>query len=268
MALSYVWVDHTPPETIFLHGIQKSVTPNLFAALRQLRDPNVISLFWMDVLCIDQDNVQERNHQVQLMSLIYSKAARVLMWLGEDIDKGRDAVELLAHHEREDQTFLHCMKRDPRMDKLAVDVTDFVFSQKRLPALKTLLQRSYWSRVWIIQEVILANDPIICCGSYAASCVHILNMFKAWEYIPSDGGSFYDYDLQGPIRQLADTYFHRHEVDDGALTLFDSLLLTRDRFAERSHDYIFGILGIIDLEGTSINPDYISSLFSLYRVAF
>ena len=60
------------------------MTTNLLTALRHLRDSNDISLLWVDALCIDQVNVREENIQIQLMSLLYSKAASVLIWLGDN----------------------------------------------------------------------------------------------------------------------------------------------------------------------------------------
>ncbi|KAH8748689.1 heterokaryon incompatibility protein-domain-containing protein, partial [Hyaloscypha sp. PMI_1271] len=93
IALSYVCGERDSSTTVSLHGIRKEVYPNLLTALRYLRGPNDISLLWIDALCIDQANVEEKNIQIQLMSLLYSKAASVLIFPGDNEAEGKHALE-------------------------------------------------------------------------------------------------------------------------------------------------------------------------------
>jgi hypothetical protein len=72
-ALSYVWGDTTQSRTITCNGQAIQVTINLADALFRLRDEQATELVWIDALCIDQDNVLERNQQVKLMKDIYTK---------------------------------------------------------------------------------------------------------------------------------------------------------------------------------------------------
>ncbi|KAF3013695.1 hypothetical protein E8E14_002094 [Neopestalotiopsis sp. 37M] len=93
-ALSYTWGEHLPPQKIFLSDEEiadpctaprtSMVTPNLYDALRDLRRSDRPLVLWVDALCIDQNNMNEKNHQVDLMTDIYSKASRVLVWLGNE----------------------------------------------------------------------------------------------------------------------------------------------------------------------------------------
>jgi hypothetical protein len=53
-------------------------------------------LLWVDAICIDQSNIEERNHQVKLMDLIYKNAKIVFMWLGEEADGSDLAMEILS----------------------------------------------------------------------------------------------------------------------------------------------------------------------------
>ncbi|KAK3339775.1 heterokaryon incompatibility protein-domain-containing protein [Lasiosphaeria hispida] len=83
-ALSYTWgsvADSNP--TIFVNGHERAVTANLCAALWHLRDPSGERTLWIDALCINQQNNQEKGQQVQSMAKIYAKASRVIVWLGE-----------------------------------------------------------------------------------------------------------------------------------------------------------------------------------------
>jgi len=82
-SLSYAWGDRTDPRQIFLNGVSFNVTRNLEASLRRLRHPTKSQLFWIDMLCINQECVEERTHQVNLMELIYSRAREVFLWLGD-----------------------------------------------------------------------------------------------------------------------------------------------------------------------------------------
>ncbi len=81
--LSYTWGDRSNPCQILLNGVSYNVTRNLEAALRRLRHPTNCLLFWIDMLCIDQECLEERSHQVNLMQQIYSGTREVFLWLGD-----------------------------------------------------------------------------------------------------------------------------------------------------------------------------------------
>lgn len=82
-ALSYAWGDAQDGErTIFVDGRPFVVRLNLWLFLKQLRKHRSVRVVWADALCIDQTNIQERNHQVKLMGDIYRHAERTLIWLG------------------------------------------------------------------------------------------------------------------------------------------------------------------------------------------
>jgi hypothetical protein len=96
-SLSYVWGDPAPhSKAIYLNGQPFSVTASLYNALRNLRmitdDHNQSRAFWIDAICIDQNNDGERSEQVQKMASIYQAANRVVIWLGD-------------YHEPEDDNF-------------------------------------------------------------------------------------------------------------------------------------------------------------------
>lgn len=90
-ALSYAWGDHVFHERIQVcetadtEPIQLLVplTRNLCEALRHLRS-NVPRVFWIDALCINQSDLEEKRQQVAQMGRIYREAKGVIVWLGED----------------------------------------------------------------------------------------------------------------------------------------------------------------------------------------
>jgi hypothetical protein len=81
-ALSYTWGDASSRRLISLNGNKFSVTANLHTALRHLRYTADQRVLWIDELCINQDNIPERNQQVTKMQEIYQRAAKVVVWLG------------------------------------------------------------------------------------------------------------------------------------------------------------------------------------------
>ncbi|PVH97245.1 HET-domain-containing protein, partial [Periconia macrospinosa] len=81
-ALSYTWGTPDNAVGIELNGYRLEAGPNLFAAMTRFRNPTKTRTLWIDALCINQSSIEERTQQVRLMTLIYSKAAKVLVWLG------------------------------------------------------------------------------------------------------------------------------------------------------------------------------------------
>jgi hypothetical protein len=81
-ALSYVWGDTKSSARILLNGVEFDVTENLGAALIHLRSATSERTLWVDAICINQDNILERNEQVRQMGSIYEQATGVIVWLG------------------------------------------------------------------------------------------------------------------------------------------------------------------------------------------
>jgi hypothetical protein len=69
------------------------VTVNLHEALSHLRDRSIERIIWVDAVCINQNDGEEKGQQIQLMAKIYGQASRVLVWLGEAADNSDQALE-------------------------------------------------------------------------------------------------------------------------------------------------------------------------------
>jgi hypothetical protein len=78
-ALSYTWGSTEKAATITVNGGMMRTTLNLYAALQHLRFETEDRILWVDAICIDQDNKEERRHQVQYMSNIYKEAEQVVI---------------------------------------------------------------------------------------------------------------------------------------------------------------------------------------------
>ncbi|KAK6596135.1 ankyrin repeat-containing protein [Botrytis cinerea] len=148
-ALSYVWGDPDITLPISVNKKQFQVTVNLHAALLRLRDHSFERIMWIDAICIDQNNNEERKQQVQLMARIYSTAHRVIVWLGEEtveIEGALEHIQLIVDEE-------HTEIPESWMEKLKQD------------RILKLLQNPWFQRIWVLQEAAAARHIIIMCGS-------------------------------------------------------------------------------------------------------
>lgn len=84
-ALSYVWGDRLRNSPIHCGSATHFVTTNGDSALRYLRKPKERVALWVDAICINQDDMMERNHQVKLMGRVYGLASSVVIWLGQGV---------------------------------------------------------------------------------------------------------------------------------------------------------------------------------------
>jgi len=176
-ALSYVWGNHEPPGIIYIHGGRETVTPNLMSALRHLRHPEKVLLLWVDAVCINQALVEEKNHQVAMMGEIYSCADKCFMWLGEEADGSGLAIDLikrlstwLAQHPISTASnFERHIQNDRAFDPAWQEAPNDPTNRPHFIALEKLLRREYWSRVRIVQEILLSQDAIMRCSFHHGS---------------------------------------------------------------------------------------------------
>ncbi|KAK4545619.1 hypothetical protein LTR36_002572 [Oleoguttula mirabilis] len=174
-ALSYTWGDDTlsPTRCIDCDGEVVPVTVNLYEALLAMRYSHKPRTLWVDALCIDQSNNEERNLQVSLMARIYRKAIGVLIWLGNDgaAEDGRRSLEhLVGLYD------LVCKEANAqRRGGSPVLEMHSVVSSSSAPqahasvdfALDLFLRRPWFTRRWVLQEVYQAREANVHCGEYS-----------------------------------------------------------------------------------------------------
>jgi hypothetical protein len=132
IALSYTWGPVNPQQTILINGQGLSIRQNLYDFLHRYRnDISNVHYLWIDQICISQAHEGERNHQVRLMSQIYSHSLSTIIWLGED------SREIAQRYE---------MNRD-------------------LHDVCALFRNRYFTRLWVIQEIFLSSHKRLLCGN-------------------------------------------------------------------------------------------------------
>ena len=157
-ALSYVWGDKDCTKTIMIDGKSFPVRPNLWAFLdRFQRYHGTTGCIWIDAICVNQDDIPERNNQVLLMSKIYTQAAAVYSWLDLGIEPQMhawpDIVQLVELGLTKFRARL-MVKEDVRTAVSAAYQT-----------LVRLISNAYWKRAWIVQEVVLGQQVFLWYGS-------------------------------------------------------------------------------------------------------
>jgi hypothetical protein len=153
-ALSYTWGSAGDTGSIRVWSgsgefEEIEIQANLESALRQLRRKHRTRTLWIDAVCIDQNNLEEKNHQVPKMATIYNDAKRVCVWLGEGGESTEKALSFVGR----------ILDLDS-FDRLVTDQK----SVKDWHALWELMNSPWFSRRWVIQEIALARQATVHCG--------------------------------------------------------------------------------------------------------
>lgn len=157
-AVSWMWQTSQNTADIWVNGHMLPIRAHLKRIINDLRDSHQARFLWIDAICINQQSILERNHQVQLMDAIYSKANCVVVCLTEETAHDRVALRAAAQQ-------AHRIFGPTRRS------TETILESKFSPAQIShgyflLFQNRYWRRRWIIQEVIHARSVTLCCEGY------------------------------------------------------------------------------------------------------
>jgi hypothetical protein len=254
-ALSYTWGNPSQKAKICCNedGCAIEITQNCEAALRRLREKDKDRLLWIDAICIDQSNIGERNQQVRLMSAIYQQAQRVLAYLGEasdDSDLGMDFV-------LEDAVSIH------RTGRPSVGLSPDISSSPLQKAIDRILERPYFERIWILQEIVFAKEVLIVLGDRSvdwrafSAAVYYVNKNKQLHLGPRYRGK--------PPRAVfyrdESTKWSNHQKSntDKPDSLLSFLKDTRHCKSSDARDKIYALLGMT-LEKNDFFPDYSVSI--------
>ncbi|CAI6266865.1 unnamed protein product [Periconia digitata] len=164
-ALSYVWGENPSlPSSIVYDGQNVPVTRNLWEVMLRFRAERLVGLLWVDAICINQQDNDEKSMQVNMMRDIYKQAAKVIFWLGEQEEYDEDAVKLIKvfneNNKRPvDRAFPSGM-HSKELSDLGLPYDDPGWS-----GWASLLCRPWFGRVWIVQEFLNASYAVFKTGS-------------------------------------------------------------------------------------------------------
>ena len=258
-ALSYCWGDENDTTPIEVNGSKLDITRSLRSALLHLRNPNHSRFIWADAVCINEQDMTERAYQVSIMGDIYRSAIRTLIWLGPADDESGRAFSMCAR-------LAAYAESSESKGKEAVKTKDDFDSNDS--SLEHLVERPWWTRVWVVQEVILAREAIIVCGLDAMrwetlhSAVEKGLEMEIWEKLILGL-------IEGREFENLQTFKMMKQVDEyGAMAdrFFHLLLQLRKRDATNPRDKIFSCLGLLDDKENELafRADYDSPVEHVY----
>ncbi len=242
-ALSYEWGEKRHGRDITVDSIYVRIHRNLYEALKQIRSEQKDDLcLWIDALCINQEDLEEKSQQVGMMGKIFRNAEGVIAWLGVASDDSEKAMDLMADHNNMRQVLMGSHIDDPMPQ-----------------AIVKLCHRSYWRRVWIIQELYLARNHVVRCGTKAIPRAEFEDSLAVT----------HDTDLPWTWKEMenspADQHRRARERRDYAiqgakfnkLRRWMTMCIDSDFQASNERDYIYALVGISDdCKDGQIVPNY------------
>ncbi|KAI1405985.1 heterokaryon incompatibility protein-domain-containing protein [Hypoxylon fuscum] len=238
--VSYVWGDRSNTSLIEVDGNNVAITNNLEAALRRIRLSETRTL-WVDQICINQEDDEEKANQIPLMRQLYSNTKQCLIWFGElrsDIQLSDAKAALDVIH------FLNDNDEDSPVD---ISVSYSSISEQTLPnTMKAfgsiaLQENSWWHRIWTLQEAILPSKACVLWGPLSIS----------WEVVLRAGQNW----VSQPAPQMLWPYI---DVVNGLFSQTNGLLFSKRRHEQPLHtayrwgfrratnplDKVYGVLGL------------------------
>lgn len=305
-ALSYVWGKPNLSASILLNDVNFYVTPSLASILSTLRLHNKTRVLWVDALCINQSDVQERSQQVALMRKIYSCCRQDIAWLGELPDNDsepepacdnpyrfrsqrptvREGMEFMYNLTQKNPETLKSLRdkfnslfsgedsTPPRQDGLE-HVPDFLLSYNDEEKLSALFRDpSFWWRLWIVQELSMAPHVVLMCEGAELNWDALSTLFKDEPYFDA----FHTTDHHGGYSYFSSIFLKVKLVEDQRQlsssdpptrvesSLMDVLGRFRNLQSTDPRDKIYGLLGLVT-QDHGIIVDYSKPLCDLYKEA-
>jgi hypothetical protein len=281
-ALSYVWGDVRNRMQIILNGHPFQVTENLHSALLRLGSDEKFSgsYFWIDAICINQSDVDEKSKQVPRMTEVYSSTKLVVAWLGHNSPVDKDMIRHLFFKAA---LFGQQVEREGIRSRNDVSAwnqhhpefwEDF---ETLIAALAWVQRRAWFSRMWVLQEAILCDRSCrLYAGIHEVMIGDLYTLTVALYDAKKNQTSIMSHLLDhAPLITMMSARQQFLEVRSAisaagpraagmvAELLMDLLAATTQAKYTLDHDRIYGLCGLL---GSAAGGDIISSLTPDYRL--
>lgn len=261
-ALSYTWGSPAQRATILVNEQPFLVNSNLYAALFQLRHAQETRNLWIDAICMNQGDEAEKSLHIPMMHLVYTSASVVLVWLGrasEDSDEAMAQLGQFSELENLDE-FVAALSESAKANGRAR-------SYNIWRPLTSLFSRPWWSRIWVLQEIVWASRTVGLCGSAQQPWEKFVTMGAFLPYIMELRGSLHQAPRVMPDTVLQEaaraTYVEQvnkyaHSRRHSLFTRLDITLerVSRLRLATDPRDKVYGILNLLPLSEWPCTPSY------------
>jgi hypothetical protein len=253
VALSYCWRTAQATEAITLNVNTFMVRPNVMDDLRLIAveaQTSWTSWTFVDAICMYQDDVREKGHQVRQMGDVYRKAAEVVAWLGvpppgasfaweanvqTDFDRVEAALaSLRADLGLPDWDFSRHRQETDRLLS-ALDLAEAVYL-----TIAEMFRAAHWLRLWVAQETMLAAKLTVRCAHIRVDWVVLLEIWLFHEVRVRRGDTLEYAALERSFPSLGMEQFLKGDL--GGYFRGPMVLLQR----RASHGLIFGLLGMTD----------------------
>ena len=255
-ALSYVWGSSEKVASVILDGRSLPVTRSLYRLLtraRVLRD----AYMWVDAICINQGDISERNAQVRLMGDVYSNASKVAAYVGEAPKEGVHVVEALLRKIHAHHVAINA-GHSPTKTNSNWKITRVLSGQdpsygttEEWKAFAQFMSQPYFSRCWVLQEVILGRDVELWFGDIAFA----YEILFEWRYLVENIEIWFQYNKKLCQEIFRSPEFHDHirivgytrwasEEDGYEVPFLEVLSASRDLAATDTRDKIYALLGL------------------------
>jgi hypothetical protein len=256
-ALSYAWGVRSQPSKVRVDSKDCAVTPNLKNALLRLRprDGKDDMIIWADALCINQNDIPERNLQTGKMRKIYQNADNVAVWLGPKHHGSDLALQLARDLNRCRKEEIPSIIRDP-------------LNAEAFDALVVLFRRQYWWRIWVVQEVSCAKDCTAYCGPDSISWSELENVCDVLKEHEDQLQDIY-YSRLSYIRTLThggpkSLLVSRYSPKGSAPPLHELLLSHKSKKATDPKDKVYALVGISSCRESFGEIDYSQSMREVF----
>lgn len=171
-AVSYAWAERTGVAPIIINDQHRHQPASAVRVPQRLApvEGSEPRRLWIDAICINQSDVAERNQQVAMMGDVYRDSSQTLVWVGDEDANTAAAFEqidvILKDKEKELGTAYPTQEQIESFKPYASSYSDRKTWLGDIAAFRALLDRSWFGRMWVLQEILLSRAVICCCGQY------------------------------------------------------------------------------------------------------
>lgn len=269
-AISYNWGDSSRIQRILVDECWLKVTQNAYDALYNRSFYARTRHVWIDSVCIDQNDLTEKSKQVRLMTNIYERASRVIVFLGDRPD-AHMTHDVLVELDRRRKWYGDSVLGQRLYREYIQQETS-----PRWQAFLNLLDQPWFERIWVLQEVAVAKTVHAIYGNRYIdweTLVELLRMFigeqsaESMALLFSAGSNYNTRQVSNAPGFASMMTTVRELLREGKYPPFQVLLQATHAFkATNPRDKLFALIGISDPASCGpVKVDYRKDISSLYR---